>query len=258
MNRMMAQLVKNSFLLLYFFSSQLIAAEPAIIAAAASLKFAVNDIAKAFQKETGKSVRISYSSSGNLTRQIQQGGPFELFLSANSHYVEKLYQQKKTLDQGVTYALGRMVLLSNKTSLTSLDNQLKGIKQAVQNSHLKRFAIANPIHAPYGVAAKEILQHQGLWAVIQPHLVLGENVAQATQFASSGAAQAGLVSYALALSPVLQKTTSSILIPTNMHQPLKQTAVLLKGAGSTARLFYNYLQQNKASTILSQYGFSKP
>ena len=234
------------------------AVEVPVIAAASSVKFALQEIAKAFHHDTGKKVHISYSSSGNLTRQILQGGPFELFLSANSMYVERLYRQGKAKDHGLVYALGRLVLLTNKNSSFPLDVKLTGVKQALQKQQLQHFSIANPVHAPYGIAAREILQQQGLWELIKPHLVLGENVAQAAQFASSGAAQVGLISYSLALAPVLQDTTRSILIPATLHQPLKQTMVLLKNAGKTAKLFYNYLQQEKASQILSRYGYSTP
>ena len=244
--------------LILFFSQLLSAAEVPIIAAASSIKFALQEIATAFHQDTGKTVHISYSSSGNLTRQILQGGPFELFLSANSKYVERLYREGKTNDHGLVYALGRLVLLTNKSSSFLLDDQLMGVKQALQKQQLQHFAIANPEHAPYGVAAREILQQQGLWELIKPHLVLGENVAQAAQFASSGAAQAGLISYSLALAPALQNTTRSILIPATLHQPLKQTMVLLNNAGETAKLFYNYLQQEKSSQILSRYGYTTP
>ena len=252
-------LLKPCFILLMLLASPLLMADDSpVIAAAASLKFALQDIANAFHQDTGKTVRISYSSSGNLTRQILQGGPFQLFLSANGNYVEQLFQQQKTQDHGVVFALGRLVLLSRKNSSLLFDEQLKGIKQALLEGRLKRFAIANPEHAPYGIAAREILQSQALWPLIKPHIVLGENVAQATQFTSSGAAQAGLVSYSLALAPVLQSTTRSLLIPTTLHQPLKQTMVLLNNAGDTAKLFFNYLQQDKALNILSRYGYSAP
>ena len=245
-------------LLLLFVSLQTSATETAVIAAASSIKFALQEIATAFQQETGRSVRISYSSSGNLTRQIIQGGPFELFLSANSDYVKKLFQQQKTLDQGRTFALGQVALLTPKNSAISIDTQLNGVRQAIENNQLNHFAIANSMHAPYGVASREILQHLGLWEKMQAYLVLGENVAQATQFTYSGAAQAGLVSYSLVLGPGLQKTTRSILIPNHWHQPLKQTAVLLKNASETAKLFYNFLLQEKARLILARYGYSRP
>ena len=241
-----------------FFSPLITAADVPVIAAASSVKFALQDIAEAFYQDTGKNVRISYSSSGNLTRQIQQGGPFELFFSANGNYVKQLFQQHKTLDQGVIYAFGRLVLLTSKNSSLSLDQKLNGVRQAIHAGQIQHFAMANPIHAPYGVAAREVLQQLGLWELTEPHLVLGENVAQAAQFASSGAAQVGLISYSLALAPALQKSTRSILIPASLHQPLQQTMVLLNGAGDTAKLFFKFLQQDKARVILSRYGYSTP
>ena len=245
-------------LLMLLSSRLLMAADIPVIAAASSVRFAVQDIAKAFYQDTGKTVRISYSSSGNLTRQIQQGGPFELFLSASAKYVVQLDQQQKTLDQGYVYALGRLVLLTTSKSPLLLDEHLHGLKQALQQGQLKRFAIANPTHAPYGIAAREVLQQLDLWELIQPKLVLGENVAQAAQFASSGAAQVGLISYSLALAPVLQRRTRHLLVPATLHQPLQQTMVLLNNAGNTAKLFFNYLQQDKARTILSRYGYTAP
>jgi len=234
------------------------AAEIPIFAAASSLKFAMQGIVQRFHQDTGKTVRISYSSSGNLARQIRQGAPFELFLSANAKYVAQLYQQKKTLDQGAVFAVGRLALLTTINSPLLLDAQLLGVKQRLQSGQLKRFAIANPEHAPYGVAAREVLQHTNLWELAQPHLVLGENVAQATQFASSGAAQSGLVSYSLALAPALLNRTRYLLLPASLHQPLQQSMVLLNDAGDTAKLFFNYLQQDKARAILSRYGYSAP
>lgn len=246
------------FSLLLFLSPLLQAAEIPVIAAAANIKFALQDISHAFKQDTGKSVRISYSSSGNLTRQIQQGGPFELFISANSDYVEKLYQQNKTLGQGVIFALGRLVLLTPKSSPLLVDEQLSSIKQFIQTGQLKRFTIANPEHAPYGVAAQQALKQQGLWTLIKSQLVLGENVAQSAQFVSSGAAQAGIIAYSLALTPALKNTTRYVLIPAKLHRPLQQTMVLLKNASETARLFFDYLQQDKARMILSRYGYNTP
>lgn len=240
------------------FSSLLSAANIPVIAAAASVKFALQDIAQAFYQDTGKTVRISYSSSGNLARQIQQGAPFELFLSANASYVKRLYQQHKTQDQGTVYALGRLALLSTKNSPLLLDEQLTGFKQRLQNQQLTRFAIANPEHAPYGIAAREALQQLDLWELIQPNLVFGENAAQAAQFASSGAAEVGLISYSLALAPALQNRTRHLLLPVKLHQPLQQTMVLLNKAGDTAKMFFKYLQQQKARTILSRYGYTIP
>lgn len=236
----------------------LAAADVPIIAAASSVKFALQDIAEAFFQDTGKSVRISYSSSGNLSRQIQQGAPFELFLSANSLYINQLQQLNKTQGSAYVFAMGRLALLRANNSPVMLDQQLQGLKHALQEGELQRLAIANPEHAPYGVAAREVLQQLGLWKLAQPHLVQGENVAQAAQFASSGAAQIGLVSYSLALVPIILKRTQHQLIPERLHQPLLQTMILLKNAGATAKFFFIYLQQEKARSILFRYGYTTP
>ena len=247
-----------SFLLLFSVSSLLTAADIPAIAAASSMKFALTDIVAAFHKETGKMVRISYSSSGNLTRQIQQGAPYQLFLSANNQYINQLYQRQLTENKGISFALGRLALLSNKSIPLDLSNQLDGLKAMLQQQEIHHFAIANPTHAPYGIAAREVLKNQGLWQLIQEHLVLGENAAQATQFVSSGAAEMALVSYSLALAPAIQKTTHSVLISSALHKPLNQAAVLLKNAGDTAKLFFRFLQQDESRQILSHYGYSKP
>ena len=241
---------------LLFSSTHLKSADIPVIAAAASMKFALEEINHAFHTDTGEKLRISYSSSGNLTRQIQLGAPFELFLSANKKYIEQLYQQKKTSDKGIPFAIGRLVLLTSKDSLLTLDENFNGFKEALLNGQINRLAIANPEHAPYGVAAREVLQKLKIWNNSKAYLVLGENVAQAAQFASSGAAQAGLISYSLALAPALENKTRSILVPSNLHQPLQQTVVLLNNAGHTVRQFYHYLQQDKAKRILSHYGYT--
>ncbi len=245
-------------LLILSFSSSTFSADTPIIAAAASTKFALEEIVKAFHQDSGKNIRVSYASSGNLTRQIQRGAPFELFLSANSRYVELLAQQKKTANTAITYALGHLVLITNRQTKIALDTELKGISQLLQKNSLNRFSIANPAHAPYGIAAQEALKNLKLWEQIRPHLVLGENAAQAAQFSSSGAAQAGLVSYSLALAPALKNSSRFVVIPANLHRPIEQSMVLLNNAGDTAKLFFKYLQGEKAGKILSRYGYTKP
>ncbi len=233
-------------------------AKPPVIAAAASLKFALPEIAEAFEQDTGRKVRLSFSSSGNLTRQIQQGAPFELFLSANTVYADQLQQQQQLPNKPVVYTLGRLVLITSRGSTLRLDEQFIGIRKAVQQGKLKHFAIANPGLAPYGTAARQVLQHQQQWTYLETLLIQGENVAQTTQFIASGAAQAGLVSYSMALAPPLKKKTRFILIPQSHHKPLSQTMLLLSNAGETAKMFYHYLRQNRAQQILNQYGYSKP
>jgi molybdate transport system substrate-binding protein len=234
------------------------AAASTIVAAAASVQFPLQDIAAAFTRKTGEKLKLTFGSSGNLQRQILQGAPFELFLSADERYVRDLYRAGLTVDAGTLYALGRIVLITTHLSELSLDPELEGLAQALDTGRIARFAIANPEHAPYGIAAMQALQAAGLWQRIRPHLVLGENVAQATQFALSGNAEGGIVAYSLALKTRDRADSHYVLIPANRHKPLRHRMVLLKGAGATARQFYAFLQSPSAQAAFHRYGFDRP
>lgn len=203
-------------------------------------------------------MRLSFGSSGNFFRQIQQGAPYQLLLSADEHYVLKLAETKLTSDQGVVYAVGRLAIVVPKGSPLNPDGSLQDLRAALADGRLKKWAIANPALAPYGERAQEALQRAGIWARIQPHLVLGENIAQATQFAVSGSAQGGLVAYSLALAPAVAAQSHTALIPKDMHQPLTQRMVLLPKADATARAFYAYLQTPTAQQIFKRHGFEAP
>jgi molybdate transport system substrate-binding protein len=228
------------------------------IAAASDLQFALEDIAARFRTDSRKDLRLSFGSSGNYFRQIEQGAPFQLFLSADEDFVFRLHQAGRTEDRGVLYATGRIVLFAPKGSPLSADQQMASLKAELAARRISRFAIANPEHAPYGRAAEQALRKLGLWEELQGKLVLGENVSQAAQFATSGSAQGGIFAYSLALSPNVSKLGSYVLLPEDLHQPLRQRMALVKGAGETARAFYVYLQQPAARKIFEQYGFVLP
>jgi molybdate transport system substrate-binding protein len=232
-------------------------AQPVVVAAS-DLKFALEDVAAQFRRDGGGPVRLIFGSSGNFFRQIQQGAPFHLFLSADEDFVFKLADAGKTLDRGHRYAVGRIGLLLPKGSPLKADGELRDLALALKDGRLQRFAIANPEHAPYGTRAMEALQHAGLWQQIQPRLVLGENISQAAQFATSGSTQGGIVAYSLALAPAVAAQGSFALIPEAWHQPMNQRMVLLQGADATARAFYAYLQAPAAQAVLRRYGFSLP
>ena len=234
------------------------AAEVPVIAAAADLNFALTEVAAQFTKDTGKSVKLTFGSSGNFTTQIQQGAPFEMFLSADESYVQMLAQAGRTEGQGDLYAIGRLAVFAPAGSPVKADAGLKDVRKALTDGRLKALAMANPEHAPYGRAAQEVLIHQKLWAAAQPRLVLGDNASQATQFAVSGSAQAGLIPYALALAPAVSSKGAYALVPAEWHRPLRQRMVLIKGADATARSFYAYLKTPKAKAVLSRYGFTLP
>jgi molybdate transport system substrate-binding protein len=234
------------------------AADTPVVAAAADLKFALEEVSARFEADTGKRLKLVFGSSGNFYRQISEGAPFQLYLAADESYVEQLAAAGKTLDEGALYALGRLVLMVPHGSPLTTDAGLAGLQAALAAGQIDKFAIANPEHAPYGRRAEEALRHAGLWDALQGKLVLGENVAQAAQFATSGNAQGGIVAYSLALAPDVAKRGQFVLIPEHWHRPLRQRMVLLKGAGATSQAFYQYLQQPAARSIMRRYGFALP
>ena len=234
------------------------AAQAPAIAAAADLKFALAELADRFKAATGREVRVAFGSSGNFTQQIENGAPFELFLSADEGYVERLAAKGLTRDAGVLYAIGRVVLFVPAGSPLKADPTLVDLRAAIGDGRLKRFAIANPEHAPYGRAARETLQAAGLWDAIRPALVLGENVAQATQFAAGGNAQGGIVALALTKTPEVARLGTAVLLPASMHKPLRQRMVLLRNAGPVAAEFFAWLQTKPAREVFVRHGFALP
>jgi molybdate transport system substrate-binding protein len=257
MARMLRLLLRLALLCLPAFAQ---AADVPAIAAAADLKFALTDLAQRFEKDTGRRVRLSFGSSGNFTQQIEQGAPFELFLSADEQFVFRLADRGLTTDRGALYAIGRLVLFAPAGSALRPDEDMKDLRAALADGRLRRFAIANPAHAPYGRAARAALRHAGLWDDIEPRLVLGENAAQATQFAASGASQGGIVPLSLSKAPEVARLGTFALIPAQWHadEPLRQRMVLMRGAGATARAFHAYLQQPAARAQLARSGFTLP
>jgi len=235
------------------------AAKPpsAAIAAAADLQFALPEVAQAFERASGRRLRLSFGSSGVFTQQIIQGAPFELLLSADEHYVDLLFSAGRTDDHGMLYAIGRIALFIPSGSPLKADRDLADLGRAASDGRLKRLSIANPEHAPYGRAAREALIHAGIWAQVENKLVLGENAAQAAQFAATGSAQAGILPLSLVRVPEMVAKGAFVTLPESWHAPLRQRMVLIKGAGETARQFYAYLQQPAAREILARYGFSQ-
>ena len=228
------------------------------IAAAADLRPALTKVAEAFRRDTGQEVILTFGSSGNFFRQIRQGAPFQMFLSADEGYALALARAGKTVDAGALYAIGRLVVVAPKGSPVKSDGGLNGLRAALARRQVRRFAIANPDHAPYGARAREALQHKGLWSALAGKLVLGENVAQALQFATAGGAQGGIVAYSLVFDRSFAARADYALLPASWHRPLRQRMVLLRGAGTTARRFYAYVQQPAARRILLSHGFALP
>lgn len=229
-----------------------------VIAAAADLKFAVTAIAAAFKADTGKEVRLAFGSTGNFATQIREGAPFEMFMAADEAFIHDLHRDGLTRDAGDLYAEGRIVLMAPQGSPLTPDAEMDGLAALLAAGRVTSFAIANPEHAPYGRRAEEALARRGLLEELRPHLVFGENVSQAAQFALSGNAEGGIIAYSLALAPEIRSRGAFALIPRDWHEPLLQRMVLLKSAGPVAEDFYAYMKTAKARTIMKAYGFVLP
>ena len=228
------------------------------IAAASDLSAALPEVAAAFQASTGQQVRLTFGSSGNFTQQILNGAPYEVFLSADESYVETLRKAGRTEGSGALYGTGRIGIFTPTGSPVSADTALAGLATALRAGQVSKVAIANPDHAPYGRAARQALQKSGLWDALQGKLILGENVSQATQFAINGGAQAGIIPLSLALTAPVKAAGVFVLIPADRHAPLRQRGVLIRGAGTTAKAFYAFLQGREARAILIRHGFTVP
>lgn len=229
-----------------------------VVAAASDLQFAIKDIAAKFQQETGKQVRLSLGSTGNFARQIRQGAPFQMFMAADEKFIQDLHKDGFAQDAGTLYAIGRIVIKVPPGSPLKADGTLKTLREALDKGVITRFAIAHPDHAPYGMRAKEALQKAGLWERMQPHIVFGENVSQAAQFALSGNAQGGIIALSLSVAPQVKTLGTADLIPAEDHKPLRQAMALLKNAGPVAEQFFAYMQSPPAREIMKAYGFLLP
>lgn len=229
-----------------------------VVAAASDLQFALAEAQAQFAAETGQQVQLVFGSSGNLYRQIAEGAPFQMFLSADEAFVSQLAALGLSQGEGTLYAIGRLALMAPTGSPLQVDEALSGLRDALAQGQIRRFAIANPEHAPYGARAEEALRHAGLWDALQGTLVLGENVSQAAQFATSGNAQGGIIAYSLALAPNVARLGTAALIPEDWHSPLRQRMVLMHSATPAVEAFYAWLQQAPARRIMRRYGFSLP
>lgn len=231
------------------------ASDAPLVAAASGMRFALAEIARDFSAETGIEIRLTLASSGKLTRQIENNAPFELFISADPSLLRKLADAGLTRGAAAAVARGRLAIVAAAGSPLRPDAELDGLKTALAAGRITRFAIASPQHAPYGQRAHEALQAAGLWDALRGKLVVGENVAQATQFALSGAAQGGLVALSLLVPDKTAGSDSYAVLPEAWHRPLLHSMVLLKNADQTTMKFFDYLQSPPAQRTLFRYGY---
>ncbi len=227
------------------------------VAAASDLTYAMNEIAENFEKATGCKVRLSLGSSGNFLTQIENGAPFDVFFSADIAYPKKL-EAEGLAASGSTYryAIGKIMLWTRKDSAVDVS---KGFA-ALRDPAVRKIAIANPEHAPYGRAAEEALRHAGVYDAVKDRLVLGENISQTAEFVESGNADAGILALSLVLSPAMKDKGRTWDIPENLYTPIQQGAVVLRAVPNSqgARLFLDFIKMPATAALLERYGFVLP
>jgi molybdate transport system substrate-binding protein len=242
--------------LLFFLLTLRAQAANVTVAAASDLNFAIKEIITSFEKATGNHVQLTLGSSGNFYAQISNGAPFEVFLSADASYPENLKKAGKVdADATFIYAIGKIVLWIPGTS--TIDVQRMQMKSLLDPS-IRKIAIANPEHAPYGKAAVAAMKSAGVYDLVKSRLVLGENISQAAQFVQSGATDIGIVALSLALSDAMRTSGRYWEIPQDLYPRMEQAAALMTNAGPAARAFYEWLRRPDSREILTRYGFGLP
>ena len=227
------------------------------VAAAADLTFAFKEVAARFQKETGNNVKLTYGSSGNFFAQIQNGAPFDLFFSADVGYAEKLAAAGLAEPGSMyEYASGKIVIWAPSASKLDLSRGLA----TLLDPGIRKIAIANPQHAPYGTAAVAAMRHAAAYDKIKSKLVLGENISQTAQFVQSGNADVGIIALSLALAPAMKNNGRYVEIPAADYPPLVQAGVVLKSSRNKglARQFLKFLKEPGTVALMERYGFSIP
>jgi molybdate transport system substrate-binding protein len=229
------------------------------VSAAADLTYAFQELEPLFEKQSGVPVVFNFGSTGQLTQQIEAGAPVDVFAAANFSYLEELERRGLILpDTKVFYARGRLVLWTRSDGPAGIERI-----EDLRGPAVRRIAIANPQHAPYGVAAREALQSAGLWDALQPKLVMGENVRQTLQYAETGNVDVALVALSLvaAAAPGARPPEGRwFLVPEGLHRPLDQALAVIRGSAHEreARAFAAFVNGAQGRQILKEHGFTRP
>lgn len=235
-----------------FFSK--LTAQDLSVAAAANVRFALEEIEKAFEAKTKLKVDVNYGSSGKLSTQITQGAPFDVFVSADEEYPQTLQKAGMTANAPKVYAEGSLVLWTAQTGLG-----LKADGKILLNTRVKKIAVANPKTAPYGRAAVEWLKKKGWYAQAENKLVYGESIAQTTQYILAGACEVGLTAKSLVLSEEMRGKGTWVEIDSKWYKPIRQAAVITtygqKQHPLASRKFFDFLFSAEAKKIWRQYGY---
>lgn len=243
-------IISFAFILLIISAS----AQKVNVAAAADLRYAMDEVVAAYKKHNPKSdIKVTYGSSGNAYQQIINGAPYDIYFSADIMYPQKLAEQGLTVSKPKLYAIGFIVLWSNQIDVSS------GIS-SLNDPKLKKLAIANPEHAPYGKRAQESLQYYKLYDKLKDKIILGENISQTAQYAQTGNAEVGILALSLVMSPALKNQGKYFLIDSKSYSPLEQAYVIIKKPklNTETYKFAKFVATPEARGILKNYGFKLP
>jgi len=249
--------MKNKIMLFFLlFAFRMLPAQELIVATAANVQFAVEEIKQAFEEKSGIQLKIITNSSGKLTAQISNGAPFDVFLSADMKYPESLFASGQADSLPKIYAYGALVLW------TMEDFDLSEGVSILTKEQIQKIAIADPRNAPYGKAAEEVLKFYHLYETVESKLVYGRSISQANQYIVSGAAEAGFSAKSVALSPEMKGRGRWIEIDPATYTSIAQGAVILKygkeNHPEAARAFFDFLFSEAAGAILQNYGYRLP
>jgi molybdate transport system substrate-binding protein len=254
--RMVKTLHRLVAMTLLLFASAMTHAETLTIAVAANVRYAYDELATGFNKETGIAVRSVSGSTGKIASQIKSGAPYDVFISADNETPDALFKDGLAETKPRVYAYGVLVLWTNK------DFDLGKGLPLLADTKVQKIAIANPKLAPYGRASMQALASAKLDAAVESKLVYGESISQTTQFVDSGAADIGFIAKSVVIAPVMAGKGKWVEVPKGSYEPIAQAVVVLKhsaGAQSTnARKFADYLFTPKARAILAKYGYVLP
>jgi molybdate transport system substrate-binding protein len=232
-------------------------AEEITIAAASDLNFAFREIVTEYEKASGNHVRLTLGSSGNFYAQIQNGAPFDLYFSADIAYPQKLEEAGLTVPGSLyQYAVGRIVMWTGHESHIDVTQGFEALREPT----VKKIAIANPKHAPYGRAAVAAMEYFKVYDQVKDKLILGENISQAAQFIESGACDIGIIALSLAVAPAMKSRGTYWEVPAEAHPALEQGAVIMKSSKQqeSAKQFLAFIKGAQGQEIMKRYGFTLP
>jgi len=246
--------MKRTIYLIAFLISMTAQAQIVKIAAAADLRYALDEVVKAYKKNnSGATIEVIYGSSGNAFTQISNGAPYDIFFSADIIYPQKLKESGLTLTDPKLYAIGRIVLWSATLDVS------KGLSVLAEKPNIK-IAVANPEHAPYGQRSVEALKFYKLYEKVEKQLIYGENISQAAQFCLTGNADAGLIALSLVQTPSMKNHGKYFLIDSKAHRPIEQGYSILNHAkgNKQAFSFAEFISSIESMSIFEKYGFTLP